>query len=224
MLAKQKLAASAPARPSLNTIEPFASLNTRWAELVRREDELTAELRPLVAEIRAAGGYTERGGVPVRRAEGPSDYRPGLREKIADLVPFRRPEPAPLTDIDRLKAKAAEMSAELSDIIEAKKHLLPALNRARAEASAKVCDAVRPAHAAIAQRIAAALAELGEAWNAQTVFLHELAAEGCSTATLRQVVIPGLDDPLDTIGHALQWAAECNYIDPNAVPPEWLAR
>ena len=55
------------------------------------------------------------------------------------------------------------MSAELSDIIEAKKRLLPALNRARAEASAKVCDAVRPEHAAIAQRIAAALTELGEA-------------------------------------------------------------
>ena len=144
MLAKQKLAASAPVRPSLNTIEPFASLNARWAELTRREDKLMAELRPLVAEIRKLGGYLERGGVPVRPAEGPNDYRPGLREKIADLVPFRRPEPAPLTDIDRLKAKAAEMSAELSDIIEAKKHLLPALNRARAEASAKVCDAVRP--------------------------------------------------------------------------------
>ena len=37
-------------------------------------------------------------------------------------------------------------------------------------------------------------------------------------------MIPGLDDPLATIGRALQWAAECGYIDPNAVPPEWLAR
>ena len=93
MLAKQKLAASAPVRPSLNTIEPFASLNARWAEMTRREDELTAELRPLVAEIRAAGGYAERGGVPVRPAAGPDDYRPGVAELVADLVPFERPAP-----------------------------------------------------------------------------------------------------------------------------------
>ena len=131
MPTKQQRVAVAPARPALNTIEPFASIIVRWAELTRREDELMAEVRPLAAKIRALGGYLERGGVPVRPAEGPNDYRPGLREKIADLVPFRRPEPAPLTDIDRLKAKAAEMSAELSDIIEAKKCLLPALNRAR---------------------------------------------------------------------------------------------
>src|SRR3954468_20316036 len=131
MLAKQKLAASAPARPSLNTIEPFASLNTRWAELVRREDGLTAELRPLVAEIRAAGGYAERGGVPVRPAAGPDGYRPGVAELGADLVPFERPAPRPLTEIDRKKARADEISAELADITEAKKRLLPALNRAR---------------------------------------------------------------------------------------------
>ena len=147
-----------------------------------------------------------------------------VAELVADLVPFRRPDPAPVSDLDRRKARAAEISTELANITEAKRRLLPALNRARAEASAKVCDAVRPAHAAIAQRIAAALIELGESWNAQTVFLHELAAEGCSTSTLRQIVIHDLDDPLDTIGRALHWAAECNYIDPNAIPPEWLAR
>ena len=177
-----------------------------------------------MAQIRKLGGYLERAGVPVRPAAGPDDYRPGVAELVADLVPFERPAPRPLNEIDRKKAQADEMSAELADITEAKKRLLPALNRARAEASAKVCDAVRPAHAAIAQRIAAALIELGESWNAQTVFLHELAAEGCSTSTLRQIVIHGLDDPLDTIGRALQWAAECGYINPNAVPPEWLAR
>jgi hypothetical protein len=117
LLAKQKqLAASAPVRPALNTVEPFASLNARWAELTRREDELMAELRSLVAEIRERGGYTERGGAPVRPAEGPSDYRPGVREKIADLVPFRRPELAPLTDLDRQKARAAKISAELADM------------------------------------------------------------------------------------------------------------
>jgi hypothetical protein len=215
---------TAPPRPALNTIEPFASLNARWSELTRREDELTAELRPLVAEIRKLGGYLERGGVPVRPAEGPSDYRPGLREKIADLVPFRRPEPAPLTDIDRLKAKAAEMSAELSDIIEAKKCLLPALNRARKQASAAVIDTVRGDYAVIAERMAAALIELGAAWHAHVEFLHELTAEGVLTSSLGQMVIGDLDDPLDTIGRALRWAAECRYIELSAVPPELLAR
>ena len=165
MLAKQKLAASAPVRPSLNTIEPFASLNTRWAEMTRREDKLTAELRPLVAEIRAAGGYAERGGVPARPSAGPEGYRPGVAELVADLVPFRRPDPAPVSDLDRRKARAAEISTELANITEAKRRLLPALNRARAEGSAAVCAAVRPDYAAIAQRIAAALGELGEAWT-----------------------------------------------------------
>ena len=178
MLAKQKLAASAPVRPSLNTIEPFASLNTRWAEMTRREDELTAELRPLVAEIRAAGGYAERGGVPVRPAAGPDGYAPASRSWSPTWCRSAGRTPAPLSDIDRRKARAAEISAELADITEAKKRLLPALNRARAEASAKVCDAVRPEYAEIAQRIAAALTELGEGWTAHLGFFRDLAAEG----------------------------------------------
>ena len=102
--------------------------------------------------------------------------------------------------------------------------MLPALNRARAEASAKVCDAVRLEYAEIARRIAAALTELGEARKAHIGFFRELAAEGVSTSTLRQVVIQDLDDPLATIGRALHWASECGYVNPNAVPPEWLAR
>jgi hypothetical protein len=224
LLAKQKLAASAPVRSSLNTIEPFASLNTRWAEMTRREDKLTAELRPLVAEIRAAGGYAERGGVPARPSAGPEGYRPGVAELVADLVPFRRPDPAPVSDLDRRKARAAEISTELANITEAKRRLLPTLNRARAEGSAAVCAAVRPDYAAIAQRIAAALGELGDRWTAHLTFLRDLAAEGVSTSTLRQIVIHDLDDPLAAIGRALHWAAECGYINPNAVPPEWLAR
>jgi hypothetical protein len=226
LLAKQKLAASAPVRPSLNTLEPFASLNVRWAEMTRREDELTATLRPLVAEIRAAGGYAERGGVPVRSAAGPDGYRPGVAELVADLVPFERPAPRPLSEIDRKKARADKISAELVDITEAKKRLLPALNRARAEASAKVCDAVRAEYAEIAQRIAAALTELGEAWTAHLGFLRDLAADGVSTTTLPQMVLDVVDgrDPLAAIGRALNHAAECRYINPNAVPPEWVAR
>ena len=43
MLAKQKLAASTPARPALNSVEPFGSLNARWTEMTRCEDELMAE-------------------------------------------------------------------------------------------------------------------------------------------------------------------------------------
>jgi hypothetical protein len=130
---KQQRPVIAPVRPALNTVEPFASLNARWAELTRREDELTAELRPLVAEIREAGGYAERGGVPVRPAAGPSDYRPGVAELVADLVPFQRPAPAPLNELDRKKTRADKISAELADITEAKKRLLPVLNRACAE-------------------------------------------------------------------------------------------
>ena len=147
--------------------------------MTRREDELMAELRPLVAEIRKLGGYLERGGVPVRPAARPERLQ---ARAVASRLPTWCHSPtrrrAPLTDIDRLKAKAAEISAELGDIIEAKKHLLPALNRARAEASAKVCDAVRPEYAAIAQRIAAALIELGEGWTAQTVFLPRTRGRG----------------------------------------------
>ena len=225
MLAKQKLAASAPVRPALNTIEPFASLNARWAEMTRREDELTAELRPLVAEIRAAGGYAERGGVPVRPAAGPERLPPRRRELVADLVPFRRPGRRRRSATSTARRRERPRSAPNWPTSPRRKSAcLPALNRARAEASAKVCDAVaarvcgdRPAHRRGADRA-------GRGWNAQTVFLHELAAEGVSTSTLRQIVIHGLDDPLDTIGRALHWAAECGYIDPNAVPPEWLAR
>ena len=158
MLAKHKLPVTAPLRPALNTVEPFASLISRWAEMTRREDELMAELRPLVAEIRTSGGYrrTRRRAGPAgcrSRRLPPRPAREGCRPGAVPSAPRR----APLTDIDRLKAHAAEISAELGDIIEAKKRLLPALNRARAEGSATICDAVRPEYAVIAQRIAAAL-------------------------------------------------------------------
>jgi hypothetical protein len=65
---------------------------------------------------------------------------------------------------------------------------------------------------------------LGESWTQHTVFLRTLAAEGVSIATLQQMVIGDLDDPLCAIGRALHWAAECKYIDLSEVPPEWLAR
>jgi hypothetical protein len=225
LLTKQKKpAAIAAERPALNSIEPYASLSSRWADLTKREDELTNTLRPLVAEIRAAGGYAERGGVPVRPAEGPTDYKPGLRELVADILPFQPREPAPLSALEQQKAKAAEMSRELTNIAEAKRVLLPRLNRARAEASAAVCDAVRPDYAAIAERISSALIELGNAWGAHLVFLRELAAESVSTTTLQQMTIGDLDDPLATIGRSLRRAVECGYCDPNDVPPEWLAR
>jgi hypothetical protein len=227
LLARQKKpAGSTPVRPSLNEIQPYASISARGAELTRREDELTAELRPLVAEIRERGGYAERGGMPVRPSEGPSDYRPGVREMIADVLPFQAPAPRPLNDLERKKARAAEISAELADITEAKKRLLVPLNQARAEASAKVCDEVRPAYAAIAQRAAAALAELGEAWAAHRGFLRELASDGVSAATLQQIQLDVGDDrdPLAVIGRALNRAAVCGGIDPNAAPPEWLVR
>ena len=67
MLAKQKLAASAPARPSLNTIEPFASLNARWAEMTRREDELTsraAAARRRDPQVRRLSRKRRRAGPP----------------------------------------------------------------------------------------------------------------------------------------------------------------
>jgi hypothetical protein len=85
----------------------------------------------------------------------------------------------------------------------------PALNRARAEASAAVCAVV----AKPGRRI--------------SLCLRDLAAEGVSMTTLQQVRITESDDgcdPLAVIGRALNRAAERGYHDPNAVPPEWLAR
>jgi hypothetical protein len=67
----------------------------------------------------------------------------------------------------------------------------------------------------------------GEAWTAHLTFLRDLAAEGVSMTTLQQVRITESDDgcdPLAVIGRALNRAAERGYHDPNAVPPEWLAR
>ena len=211
-------------RPSLNTIEPFASLNARWAEMTRREDELMAELRPLVAEIRAAGGYAERGGVPVRPAAGPDGYRPGVARigcRPGAVPPAgpgagQRPRPPEGTS-GRDQYRAGQYhGGETAPLAGAE----PGARRGLRQGLRRV----RPAHAAIAQRIAAALTELGEAGTPRPCFFTELAAEGCSTSTLRQIVIHDLDDPLDTIGRALHWAAECGYIDLNALPPEWLAR
>lgn len=218
---------AAPQRPTLASIsQRYNELKGRWDTLTARENELFATLRPLVAEVAKAGGYNTAATMPMPPApEPPKDYRDGIKKLVGDIIPFKRPDAAPVQPVGDLKAKAAAISSELSDIAESKRLLWPELRRESFAASAMLVEALKPEYAAIAQRIVDALLALGAALADQNEFIRDIEAQSASTATLRRIVVNcGGQDPLDVLAVALRCAVEGGHVDPNTIPPELLKR
>jgi hypothetical protein len=172
--------------------------------------------------MNANGANSAAATQPSRPAHAPEiNYRPGVAAKIGNILPFRPVDatPAPVTDV--VTARAAELSAELTDIRDSKAILLPELRRENFAGSALLIARRLPECRAIAERFVAALVALNAAWCDHQAFIAGIERQGASTATLRRLVL-GDSDPARMIAASLRLALEAGHVEIDQIPPEIL--
>jgi hypothetical protein len=151
---------------------------------------------------------------------GPSK---GVADLLGKYAPPPVPVPGPLQHEPAVMKESNEVNRQLRDVRDSIKYLRPKLTRAHLEASAKLCDLLRPRYKQIASRICAALVELGKAEIEQRDF--HLKHRNVARSTLRCIHATGsLGDPRDhqsEFRRLLYWAAECGHFDLTNLPADW---
>jgi len=214
-------------KPTLASVAPrYVELKQRWDELCQREDELTARLRPIVARVAQAGGYNTAAVMPnMQPPPPPAKYPAGIGRLIGDVLPFKRPDAPQPNEIVALRAQAAGLSDELSDIADAKAVLWPELRKATFAGSAELIEALAPEYSAIARRIVDALIELGGALADQQSFVRDIERQGATVQTLRQIRMDhdGADQ-FSRIAIALRSAVAHGHVAASEISPEILLK
>lgn len=220
----------------------WAALSDRCKELSDRRDAICEDMR--TARISPRKWNARRpmsldvGDTSARNiVVPPKPPKPPSAQALELLGGLAPPAPEPVEPAapkvvyqDPITARLAVLADELTAIEEALKLLYPQLEKARREASIKLCEKVRPQYSAVAARLAAALIGAGEALLAHNEFTAELKATGCESAFLRQVDAPSVSrwfgDPRDrddALRRFLSWAVEAGHFDLASIPAAWVA-
>lgn len=157
---------STAAPPTLESVSP------RYAALVAKREELSAEVQQLTAE----GNRLQRLVYEAKDAPAVSDRERRVAELAGRTVPASRQGD---------KGRLAEVTVDLDDAKEALRLVEVDLFAAHAEASRLVCDTMQPRHRAIVRRMAAAALEFHAGWQEHDALLDELHARGVALASLR---------------------------------------
>jgi hypothetical protein len=234
MLKSRSLVQDTPEpEPTLESVSPeFAEMSSILQRLIARESELGAKIAPLMKVINGSGLalFNEQNAINRERAISDVDKPPrmigpskGAAELLGEFAPGPLPAPSPLAHEPDIVKKINEVSRELGHVQEAIKLLRPKLTRAHLEASAKLCDLLRPPYKQIAKRICDALVELGKADIEHRDF--HLKHRNVARSTLRCIHATGsLGDPRDyqsEFRRLLYWAAECGHFDLTNLPADW---
>lgn len=238
--------ATQPAIPAtepltLAAVEPeFAAMEQKLRELNAEERALFEKLTPITARHRAglSGGY-DVGQVAEQVAfrEFLADEaagrprRPSLQDRaiqaLGELGPKVEPKTAPPRP-QRIEAEVME-AREISrriDVVRTARALVerPYLNLRR-KASAKIVKMVDADYRRRADRMIAALLELGEAMLDEAEFVESLERRGIDTLTLRRVPRYGIGaDPRDSdapLRRILRTAEEFGLFDRAKLPDRW---
>jgi hypothetical protein len=218
---------------TLETVSPeFAEMNRIFQQLIADETELEIKIRPLAKAISASGLalFNEHNALNREKANSDADKPPrmigpskGASDLLGKFAPAPTPAPLPLAYEPAVMKEANEVSRQLDEVREALKILTPKLTRAHLDASAKLCDLLRPSYGKIAQRVCNALLELGRADVEQREFM--LKHRSVARSTLRVVHATGsLGDPREyqsEFRRLLYWAAECGHFDLADLPVDW---
>lgn len=218
---------------TLEFVSPeFAEMNRISQQLNADEAELEIKLRPLSKAINASGLalFNEQNALnrdkAINDADKPSRMigpSKGAADLLGKFAPSPVPAPGPLAHEPAIMKKANEVNRQLREVREALKILRPKLTRAHLDASAKLCDLLRPRYKQITSRICAALVELGKADVEQRDF--HLKHRNVARSTLRCIHATGtLGDPRDyqsEFRRLLYWAAECGHFDLADMPADW---
>jgi hypothetical protein len=219
--------------PTLESVSPeFAEINRIFQQLIADEAALEIKLCPLAKAISASGLalFNEQNALNRQKAADATDKQPrmigpsrGAADLLGKFAPVPTPALLPLAHEPAAMKEVNEVSRQLDEVREALKILRPKLTHAHLDASAKLCDLLRPRYKQIASRICAALVELGKADIEQRDF--HLKHRNVARSTLRCIHATGtLGDPRDyqsEFRRMLYWAAECGHFDLADMPADW---
>lgn len=213
----------------------WVELSDKLHGLLKRQDELVAEVAKHRKEFIGSGlaNFHELNLQPMkaaREAAGKPPLTVGPSEKASNLLgkfaPEPKPVPPPFTFEPKLAREMRERGEELAVLQEAIEILRPQLTRAHLEGSARLCQLLMPEYKTIAQRICAALVDLGQAEVEHRRFMHR--HRNAARSMLRPVQGTGsLGDPLDPeseLRRLLAWAIECGHFDASDLPGEWTRK
>ena len=222
----------------------WAALTAKNSYLYKLCDDIFGEMKLLKKELDKHSVFHAKIAFPT-----PSIIHPSIlaknqrrRDRVAGLID----DVAPADVVDKVKAETPLLSAEeairpnplvqklnhlgeqLDDARAAIEILQPLLVKERAEASARYCDTLKPQYDAIAQRVCAALIELGAATEDHRAFLSDIHSQGAASSSLRPMR-PESDlgsalDPYSPLRLHLGDAIFLGHLDPKKIPAAWSAR
>jgi hypothetical protein len=238
-------------RPTLRSVAPrWAALADKYAELMRRADEIGAEMAQLLKVERVTmrieekdpngklrGTITVKETIPLFSSElgstplpPPPVPEPSAKvvSILGKLLPNNREKPAPVVGpIGERRARVNALTEELEAVREAIKLIEPEIRAAHLEGSADLCRALAPEYQIVADRVTRAIVELGEAAIEHENWLKELRLQGAASSMLRPVLVSALDergDPIARLRRLLEWAAEGGWFARSDIPGTWRAR
>lgn len=220
---------------ALRSVSPeYAKLFDKHQELHAEKELLRKELSELAKDATPDVQMWAQNNIIVVAAAHEEENKPprmvGPSKKVAELLGEFAPPPvpaAPLAFHEPLASrKMREKSKRIGALDEAIALIGPQLTKAHLDGSARLCALLKPRYDQIAERICAALVELGSADLEQRAFM--LKYRNAARSTLRVVHATGSlgdpSDPFSEIRRLLDWAEECGHFDRSGLPAEWGTR
>jgi len=233
--------ANTPAeRPTLATVCPeWKELSDYVGTLAWRRDEILAEMQEngWLIDQKNIVIFNEAHYKPSAVYQPPAPPKPmrqSLLEKLGRFAPPQPPEPDPNAPKPEVKviyddphmARNVELAKELGDIEDALAILQPRLQRARAEGSKHLAEAVAPDYGRIATEVIESAIALAGALHRHSEFLANVQRGGAEPAFLRPIdpasVRGVLDDPRqqNPLRAMISWAvAQGHYA--GSIPDWW---
>ncbi len=232
MATKPKETASASETPTLHTVAPlWVEASDRLQELCLREREIGAELGLLKPQLDRQNLALWREQNLRHEKSDPAkppkliEASPRAASLLGKFAPApREAEPSEAVSIlePKLVKRTRELSEELAAISEAKALLAPQLERAHREGSKRLCELLMPEYKSIANRICAALVELGSANDAHRAFMERHRnASRMHWGLVHDSIGGDAREPHSELRRALAWAAEVGHFDLADLPAEW---
>lgn len=213
----------------MDNLETIREVSPRYAALLQRDSELSAELAELIPRGRELTEARHRSGTPTwtneapRQKPAPVVRHAGAEALLGELLP-PQPEhetnPPPLPEPWKSQPELREVSAKVEALVEAQKLIGPEIEKARREYSRQAAEQHAKTYAKIAGEVVAAARKLGDAVLAHHEFINQLRLDGVGRKDLRPVNLQGFGDLeggtvlFDVIRHAI----ELGHIDAKQLP------
>lgn len=194
----------------------YAAICAKDAELRRRREEISAEIRDILARNPRGFGSQSEYNAPSRQDTGKQESP--VTKLLGNFAPKKAETPVGASHADMLRS--TELSAEGSLIDEALRLLDDQRLMLHRKASHEYCDIIVDKYRPLAADVANAIAALGRAIEEHDVFVAEVQRRNVHASYLMCVERPRW-------GQIVRWlrsAVEGNHIDARTIPDEWKAK